>query len=364
MNNKEFIKKSKDIHKNKYDYSLVEYKNAHTKVKIICKEYGIFEQTPNSHLNKHGCSYCFGNNKKDTKQFIKESKEIHKDRYDYSILEYKNCKTKVKIICKEHGIFEQNPNKHLIGQGCPMCYNKNKKIKPSEQFIKESIEIHGNKYDYSLVEYKGSFNDVKIICKKHGIFKQKPVVHINGCGCKKCSNEKLSKIKISNNKEFIKKSKDIHKNKYDYSLVEYKNAHAKVKIICKEHSVFEQTPNSHLNGTGCPNCQKSKGELKIKEYLDNNKFIYNEQYKFKDCRNILPLPFDFHLPEYNICIEYDGEQHFKRYKFEKDDNNLNIRKLRDKIKTDFCKKNNIKLIRIKYTDFKKIESILNKNFKF
>jgi len=79
---------------------------------------------------------------------------------------------------------------------------------------------------------------------------------------------------------------------------------------------------------------------------------------------ILPLPFDFHLPEYNIYIEYDGEQHFKRYKFEKDDNNLNIRKLRDQIKTDYCKNNNIKLIRIKYTDFKKIESILNKNFKF
>ena len=167
-----------------------------------------------------------------------------------------------------------------------------------------------------------------------------------------------------NIEDFIKKSKEILKNKYDYSLVNYINTNTKVKIICLIHGEFEQTPNSHLNGNGCPNCQKSKGELKIKEYLDKNNFRYKEQYKINECRNILPLPFDFYLPKYNICIEYDGEQHFKNYRFDKDNNRLEKIKYLDSIKNNFCKNNNIFLLRIKYTDFKKIESILNTNLKF
>jgi len=366
LTNKLFIKKSKEVHSNIYDYSLVKYENTHTKVKIICKKHGIFIQSPNSHLMNHGCPKCYGNDKKTTDDFIKESKEVHDNRYDYSLVEYVNIITKVKIICKEHGMFEQKPVKHLNKQGCPKCgidIRKVKMTKSSKDFIKESKEVHGNRYDYSLVKYNGSSINVKIICKEHGIFKQKPVVHINGGGCKKCANIIISKSLTQDENIVIEKFKNIHSNKYDYSLVDYKSSTKKVKIICKEHGMFEQIPNSHLQGVGCPRCYNSKGEEKIRNYLKNNNLIYKEQHKFNECRNILPLKFDFYLPEYNMCIEYDGEQHFKRYRFEKDDNKLLERQKRDNIKTLYCEKNNIYLLRIKYNNLNKIDKILNNKLK-
>jgi len=362
-----FIKKSEKVHGNKYDYSLVEYKNAHTKVKIICKKHGIFTQIPNSHLMNHGCPKCYGNDKKTTDVFIKESKEIHGDKYEYSLVEYINTNTKVKIICKEHGIFKQKPIKHLRKQGCPKCgiiIRTDNITKTIDNFIKESKEIHDNKYDYSLVEYNGSFTKVKIICKEHGIFEQKPIVHINNkSGCPKCANILTGKLLTDGEDVVIGKFKTVHGNKYDYSLVEYNGSFTKVKIICKEHGIFEQNPSSHIQNVGCPKCYYSKGEEKIRKYLENEKLIYKEQYKFNDCRNILPLPFDFYLPSQNICIEYDGEQHFRRYRFEKNDEKLLQRQKRDNIKTMYCEKNNIYLLRIKYNNLNKIEKILNNKLK-
>jgi len=114
----DFIEKSINIHGNKYDYSLVEYVGSKMKVKIICRIHGVFEQIPTHHLNGVGCS---GNKKYTTEEFIKKATKIHNNRYDYSLVDYINTNTKVKIICKKHGIFEQTPKKHLKGQECPKC---------------------------------------------------------------------------------------------------------------------------------------------------------------------------------------------------------------------------------------------------
>jgi hypothetical protein len=167
-----FIKRSIVIHKNKYDYSLVNYKNSRTKVKIICPIHGEFEQLPNNHLTGQICNECFKKSKLLTNEiFIKRSNIIHNNKYDYSLVEYKNNKTKVKIICPIHGEFEQQPSKHLGGGGCRKCSILYKTLSLSE-FIKKSKEMHGDKYDYSLVEYKNSQIKVKIICPIHGIFNQ------------------------------------------------------------------------------------------------------------------------------------------------------------------------------------------------
>jgi len=117
LTTEEFIEKSIKVHGDRYDYSLVEYKNAHTKVKIICKEHGVFEQTPNTHLNGSGCLECGGTKQLNTKKFIKKAKEIHGKKYDYSLVNYINAKTKIKIICTNHGEFEQTPNSHLNSCG-------------------------------------------------------------------------------------------------------------------------------------------------------------------------------------------------------------------------------------------------------
>ena len=119
-----FIERSKLIHKNKYDYTLVEYKNAKTKVKIICKEHGTFEQTPDSHLSGRGCSQCGGNYKISENVFLEKSKLIHKNKYDYSLIIFTNQFSKVEIICPLHGIFKQLPVQHIKGQGCPKCKRK------------------------------------------------------------------------------------------------------------------------------------------------------------------------------------------------------------------------------------------------
>ena len=146
-----------------------EYVNAYTKVKIICKEHGIFKQQPNNHINGHGCPKCIGT--KTTEDFIKKSKKIHNHKYDYSLIKYINCQTKVKIICPDHGIFEQLSTSHLNGNGCPKCIGR---FKDTEQFILDVKKVHGNKYDYSLTEYIDSNTKVKIICKEHDMFEQTP----------------------------------------------------------------------------------------------------------------------------------------------------------------------------------------------
>ena len=123
-----------------------------------------------------------------------------------------------------------------------------------------------------------------------------------------------------------------------------------MKIICPIHGVFEQTPNSHLRGSGCPICKTSKGELEIQRILYNKNIKYITQYTFDNCKNKRKLPFDFYLPDYNMCIEFDGKQHYETIKYWGGEETLIKTKNNDKIKTNYCKNNNIKLIRIKYNE--------------
>jgi len=285
-----------------------------------------------------------------TEEFIKRSKLVHQETYDYSLTEYINARTKVEIICKEHGVFSQRPDYHLAGGGCKKCASDNQK-NTIGNFITKSNEIHDNKYDYSLAEYINAITKVKIICEEHGVFSQKPNDHLSGYGCPICAGN----IK-SNVEDFITKSNEIHNNKYDYSLVNYINAHNKVEIICKEHGVFSQKPNSHLRGRGCPICKSSKGEEKIYHYLTENNIEFEREKKFKDLGN---KRFDFYLSKKNIIIEYDGEQHFKANNFFGGEEGFRKRQISDLIKNQYCSDNDLQLIRIPYTEFNNIASILS-----
>jgi len=287
-------------------------------------------------------------------KFIEKSNIIYGSTYDYSLVEYVSSKIKVKIICKEHGIFEKTPANHIRKnkhQGCPKCSLKvrSKKVKkPIDEFIKNAVQIHGDKYDYSLVEYNNTHEKVKIICKIHGIFEQKPCNHIHSRnGCYLCSNKN---IKIGT-KEFIRRSMNIHGDKYDYSLVEYKNNKTPVKIKI-DNCVYYQSPSSHLKGIDISGFheQKSKGEERISKILDEFEIQYNRQKSFNGCKNKYILHFDFYLPDYNICIEYDGIQHFEPIEFFGGKETLEYNKKIDSIKNEYCKINNILLIRIKYDE--------------
>lgn len=187
-----------------------------------------------------------------TQEFIDKAKSVHGDKYGYSGVAYVNAHSKVTILCKEHGDFEQTPNNHLSGKGCSKCSSTY--IKTTEKFINDSILIHGDRYNYSLVNYKGSKIKVDILCEYHGLFRQEPSVHIKGHGCPECRNVKLRNKYKKTTEQFVKEAKSIHGNKYEYSSCCYINNYTDVKIICKIHGEFNQTPYNHLNGSECPKC--------------------------------------------------------------------------------------------------------------
>lgn len=358
----EFIERSLNKHNGLYDYSKTIYKNARTKVIIICKIHGEYEQLPFSHLKGSGCKQCANDALKiqyTKTEFIQHCNKTHNFKYDYSDTKYVDWSTKIFVICPIHGKFYINPSQHVKGTGCPKC-NHVKITKTNDEFIIQSTIIHNNKYEYSKTNYINALHDVEIICKQHGSFIQNAHSHLQGHGCPICRNE--SHPKKYTTKTLIEKFKSIHSDLYDYSKVNYYNYTSPVEIICKIHGVFKQTPKKHLMGQGCPMCKKSHGEQLIQKFLTENNISYQPQYRFKNCKYNKILPFDFYLPAHNICIEFDGKQHHKPMSFSSDqseetkNNNLANIQIRDNIKTEFCYSNNIKLIRI--TDKKLITDTL------
>lgn len=366
---KTFIRKALIKHGDRYDYSNVTYVKATVNVEIICRVEGHkpFPQTPNNHLSGKGCKICgiktYSNKHKITfEEFIKRANNIHNYKYDYSKVKYVNNDTNVIIICHNHDIpfeFKQKPIKHLQGQGCPICNNR---LMNTKIFIEKANKIHGvGKYDYSKVNYVNAHAKIIIICPKHGEFFQAPNNHLMGENCPECGNEiKCEKLKLTLD-EFIEKSSKIHGvGRYDYSKVNYINNSIKVCIICHNHDApfeFMQMPNAHLMGNGCPKCKNNyKGEIAIRNFLTEYKIEFKEQKRFDDCKDSNTLPFDFYLPQYNLCIEFDGIQHFKPIKRSKTmtdeqaEKNLKYTQNHDNIKTKYCKNNGIDLLRIRYDE--------------
>ena len=274
-----------------------------------------------------------------TIEFIEKAKNIHGDKYDYSKVHYVNNQTKVCITCPVHSEFWQTPAMHLSGNGCPKCWSESyskQRLKGKDSFIKEAKQIHGEKYDYSKVEYKGTHSKACIICPVHGEFWQTPRKHLDGNGCPMCyGNKKLT------TEEFIEKAKSVHGDKYDYSMSVYKNSRTSLKIICPKHGEFMQIPHSHLSGQGCPCCNFSHLENEIKLVLDDNNIVYEMQKRFEWLGK---MSLDFYIPSKNIAIECQGSQHYTPYDFFGGETKLLELKERDRIKKKLCSEHDIKLL--------------------
>jgi Zn finger protein HypA/HybF involved in hydrogenase expression len=353
LTREQFIENSNIIHGDKYCYDKVNYISSNKKVIIICPKHGEFKQEANSHLRGSGCPVCSGNSKLNSDIFTERSNLIHNNKYDYSLVEYKNAFSKVIIMCKYHGEFKQTPNNHLNNHGCPLCgidEISRKNSNDVQDFILNSKEKHGDKYDYSLVKYKNRKTNVIIICKIHGEFKKIPSNHINGQGCPKCSmyNSRLKKTKTKNvlTSDAIK----IHGDKYDYSLVEYIGTDKKVRIICKKHGIFEQKFYKHIQGQGCPTCSSSKLEKEVSEFLNRNNIKYMQQYGRKnDSFYLNGQLLDFYLPEFKCAIECQGDQHFKPVDFGNKGEKFAYEKYmkiisNDLLKYSKCKENGVNIL--------------------
>jgi very-short-patch-repair endonuclease len=300
--------------------------------------------------------------KKTTKQFIEDALKIHRGKFDYSLTHYKGVKEKIQIICPNNHIFEQSPNDHLNGHGCNKCSGWGQLKSLNREFIKRLKTIHGKNLNFSNSSYKGWNVKVEVECFKHGMFFKTPADLLSSKqGCPKCGYEKGASKNRMGREQFIERGNQIHNNKYDYTQVEYINSTTPITIICPNHGKFLQRPKDHLNQIqGCPICKESKGEKRITNILKHLNINFYKQYKFEECFNKRPLIFDFYLPDKNICIEFDGEQHFSPVEKFGGVKSFKYIQLNDEIKNEFCIKNDITLIRINYKQINKVKQIIEK----
>jgi len=282
-----FIEKSKSKHKGIYDYSLVNFLNSNNSVEIICKEHGVFKQSPKKHINGSGCQKCGGSEKSNTEDFIIKSNVKHNNKYDYTLVEYINCKSKVSILCKEHGVFTQTPSNHLKGVGCSKCSNKSSPT--ITEFIVNANKVHNNLYNYDNVNYINCKTKVDIVCQRHGIFKQTPNSHLRGSGCQKCKNSKgeslIEKYLILNSiiYETQFKFNDLrYKNKLKFDFVIY-DSNKKIKFLLEyngqQHYFF-------------------RGQFGMKEHVFNE-IILRDKMKIDYC---IKNGIDIHIIKYDDDI--------------------------------------------------------------
>jgi protein-arginine kinase activator protein McsA len=245
-----------------------------------------------------------------TQIFVNKSLERHGDRYDYTLTQYVKSNTKVTILCHLHGPFNQRPNDHLTGNGCPECgqllRQQNRKISWADM-LNRFHQIHGDKYDYTNVSYKDISTHITIACKIHGEFTQIPNNHLQGLGCYRCGREVSGNKKRGTFESFVASAVLVHSTKYDYTNVDYKTSSHKVSIVCDKHGAFEQTPNNHLQGYGCPSCGHRISQPEI-DWLTYHQIPLTDAHRqvviwCGDTRYVV----DGYLPETNTAYEFDGD---------------------------------------------------------
>ena len=284
--------------------------------------------------------------KKTSEEYYNECKE---NGLDLPIEDYVNNKTKIRFKCSRGHIYFQRPDHHLNNHGCKLCATiklSNKRRKAAKEYIQECKE---KGLDLPIEDYVNNITKIKHKCKKCGnIYMKKPSNHLSGQGCPKCAIDNSANIKRKSQERYIKECKD---KGYDLPIEEYVNAHTKINHKCEKcGNIYEQTPDDHLHGKGCPKCNESHGEKYIRNYLDKNHIEYIPQKKFHDLKDKTYLSYDFYLPNQNVLIEYQGEQHFESVSFNgKDYTDLKKQQYHDNLKREYAKNNGYKLLELKYT---------------
>jgi len=201
-----------------------------------------------------------------TEIFIAEARNVHGDKYNYSLVNYINNSSKIEIVCPIHGSWFQTPSNHLRGKGCKKCASL-LQTSNTKDFIRKATILHGNRYNYSKVMYVRVDYDVEIICYRHGSFFQTPDAHLHSNGCFECGREACGNSIVNDNNYFIMKATEIHNGKYDYSKTIYTKNRESVIIICPTHGEFTQMAMAHLAGKGCKICAHSVSNKETK-WLD------------------------------------------------------------------------------------------------
>lgn len=333
-----------------------------------CKKHldkGEFHTTVSNMRTSNGnCPYCL-NRRKDTNSFKEEMKNINPN---IEILgEYINDHTKIKCKCLiDEYEWDGIPNNLLRGEGCKKCASRKQGIfsRHTQKWFDEKIkEIHAN--IVVLTPYITMKDKVTCKCLLDGyVWETTPDALINRkTGCMKCSNRRTGERCRKTNKEFLEQLKNVNPN--IIPLEEYIDDHTKIQCKCEIHNyIWSVAPNKILHRyTGCPKCSASSSENKLNFILEKWGYRYEIEKKYDDCKDQKCLPFDKYLPDFNILIECDGEQHFKPVTFgvfseEEALEKFKITQKHDKMKNEYCEKNGIPLIRIPYWENQNMESYL------
>ena len=299
--------------------------------------------------------------RKSPEEFKRELAEMFPN---YTLLDtYTTNDAHVRVLCTlDNTEFTGTPHSLLEGHGCPECARRFQHRRTHTEFIDEMAER------YPKIEVRSQFTNcatkVSFACLVCGYeWTAVPNTLLNTCrsnGCPKC----CGKARVMEPEMVERLAKNNSQIEYLYG---YTSMVKKAWFRCKEcGNEWHAFVNNILRGRSCPVCGESYGNARIRAYLDSHGIGYIPEYKFDDCKNERPLPFDFYLPDRNCCIEYDGEQHFTPVRFGNYDQQTAERKMRecqrrDTIKNQYCIDHNIMLIRIPYTEFNKIEELLDKS---
>lgn len=302
----EFVRRAREVHGDNYTYEKSVYTTNKAKVTVTCRKHGDWSANAYDFLHGHGCPQCGIDAVKQKRrmtqdEFIARCRERHGDEYDYSYAVYRGKRQKVTIVCRKHGAFEQWPDGHLSGQGCPACkFEKESKMnaKGRDKFIEEALQVHGGFYGYDKVVYVNNKTNVTVTCPIHGDFDVMPQDHIQ-----------------------------------------------------------------RMNG--CPKCQCSKGETAVRVWLEAHGIKFDWHKVIRTDMAIgrrKKFVADFYIAERNLIIEYNGEQHYRPKKEWGGDEQLAWQQARDQALRDYCGQERIGLLEIPYTDFDRIGEILSREF--
>ena len=322
------IEQFKDVHGDNFDYSNVVYIDTHTPIEVRCKKHDfIFYPTPKNHKNGAKCAICGIDSVKEKlnkgkDKFVEEVIGIHGDKYDFSLVEYVNNKTPVKLISKEYGLLEIRPDALLAKPNYIPKGKKKTKSNDKEIFIIEAVKVYGDKDDYTETNIISSKHNIDVRCKKHDITFNKTIGnYLSGCGCPSCSAENYRELRAIPKDEYYRRVNEKHDNKYTYTD-DYTILSGVVTFICEEHGKQRKNAGSHMNGYGCKKCnivpikvnkRSKEGYCKLADGRSTMLYILkcsdeNEEfYKIgKTFRKITKRYINSNMP-YNIEVIYKYE---------------------------------------------------------
>lgn len=319
-----FIAKALKKYGQLYCYSKVIYHDTKSPVEIICKNHGVFERAPGIFLNGRGCPSCAMEKRHNSRRLSiaevkKRISKIHGSDIAINLNNYQNNRQTVEAKCKKHGIFSAKISNLLSGSGCPHCSRKkgaDARRLTNDTWIKKAKAVHGNRYDYSKVEYETAHKLVNIVCKIHGPFKCRPTNHTSlKRGCPYCAKTGPKKSRAGESleprvskSEFEARLKEAHPNtQFILDKVIFKNMNTKISVGCSVHGYFSITPENLVRGAGCRACGYEK--IREKRKLPKSTFINR-------CKEHYSQTYDYSLVEYSnlhdnvvvICPEHGAWQ--------------------------------------------------------